>query len=456
MAGTITTLGLGSGIDLQGMLEQLKAVDQLPIVRQEARQVEYKAQLTEFDTVNTKLLAVKTAALSLSLNDTFDTKTISSSNETVLTATGSSSATAGSYDLTVTDLARKNSWQSSGVAARDSIIATVPGEFTYTVNGQQSTITVTENMTLEELMTAINEDDNNRGITATVMDDGSGSDAFHLTLVSDETGEENAITLDTNGTDLTFNEIQAAGTLDARFTLNGISYQRSSNSIDDVITGITLSLQDTGSSTVKISADTSTISGKIVSLVEAYNDAMEEIATKSSYDVETGESGLLSGLSTFTTIKSQLNSILFGTIEGLSGDVNSLIELGLDYSQDGTVSINEATLNSALADNLENIKEFFVGSSSGAVEGFADRLDNQLGFLTNYNGLIDNEKARVQSAIDRLDDQMAAANARLTSRYETMARTFAELDKFMSSMEAQGNALNLQIESLSNLLYNNN
>ncbi|MCK4378048.1 MAG: flagellar filament capping protein FliD [Deltaproteobacteria bacterium] len=455
MAGSITTLGIGSGIDLQGMLDKLKAIDQLPIINKQAKQVEYKSQLAVFDTVNTKLLAVKTAALSLSLNDTFDSKSITSSNTDVLTATGNSSAAIGNYNLTVTALARKNSWQTSGVEARDSAIATAAGNFTYTIDDQQTTVAVTANMTLEQLMNAINDDEDNPGVTASIMDDGSGTNsAFHLVLVSKETGEENAVTIDTNNTDLIFNEIQAAGTLDAQFTLNGISYQRGSNTVDDVITGLTLDLVGEGSSIVKVSADTSAIGDKITSLVEAYNDAMAEISTNAAYNVETKESGLLNGLSSFTSIKAQLYNILFGSIDGLSGEYDSMVDLGLEYNQDGSISIDEATMNNALAEHPDSVKEFFVGTSNGTVDGLADRLDDQLGFLTNYNGLIDNEKARVQTSMNRLDDQIDTAQERLDARYETMAKVFAELDKFMSSMESQGNALSLQIESLSNLLYN--
>jgi len=457
MAGSITTLGIGSGLDLQNIIDKLKAVDQLPIVNKQAKQVEYKAQLAEFDTVNTKLLAVKTAALSLSLNDTFDSKSITSSNTDVLTATGTSSAASGNYDLTVTALARKNSWQTSGVETRDSAVATADGDFSYTINGEQTTVSVTAGMTLEALMNAINDDEDNPGVTASIMDDGSGgSNAFHLTLVSKETGENNAVTINTNNTDLTFNEIQAAGTLDAQFTLNGISYQRDSNSVDDAITGITLDMVGEGSSIVKVSSDTSAIGDKITALVEAYNEAMTEISNNAAYNEETGESGLLNGMSAFTSIKNQLNNILFGSLDGLSGEYDSMVDLGLEYNRDGSISIDEATLNNALTEHPDSVKEFFVGNSDGTIDGLADRLDNQLGFLTNYNGLIDNEKSRVQSSMDRLDDQIETAQERLDSKYETMAKTFAELDKFMSGMEAQGNALSLQIESLSNLLYNKN
>jgi len=454
MAGSITTLGLGSGLDLQNILEQLKSVDQIPIINKQAKQVEYKSQLTEFDTVKTKLLAVKTAAFNLSLNDTFDSKSITSSNESVLTATASSSAATGSYNLTVSSLARKNSWQSSGVAARNSTITIAAGEFTYTVDGHQTTVAVTENMTMEQLMAAINDDENNPGVTASIMDDGSGTDAFHLTLVSSETGDDNALTIGTNNTDLTFNEIQAVGTLNAQFTLNGIDYQRGSNSINDVINGVTLDLVGNGSATIKVSADTEGLSEEIFGLVDAYNDAIAEITTNAAYNEETGESGLLNGLSSFTSIKSQLNSILFNSIDGLSGNISSLIDIGFEYNRDGSISIDETKLDEALSDNLDSVKELFVGNSDQNIDGIAEQLNDQLRYLTKYNGVLSNEKTRVQTNIDRLDDQIETAQKRLDAKYETMAKVFAELDKFMSNMQAQGNALQLQIDSFANLLSN--
>ena len=457
MAGTISSLGVGSGIDLAGMLDKLKAVDKIPIVNKQAKQIEYKSQLAEFDTVNTKLLAVKTAALELSLNGTFDSKSITSSNTTVATVAGNSSAVTGNYDLTVTALAKKNSWQTSGVEERSSIIAATAGDFNYTIDGKQTTVAVTANMTLEQLMNAINDDENNPGVSAAIMDDGSGdTNAFHLVLVSKETGEDNVVTIDTNNTDLTFNEIQAAGTLNAQFTINGISYQRGSNTIDDAITGVTLDLVGEGSSIVKISSDTSAIGDKITALVEAYNEAMSEISSNAAYNEETGESGTLNGLSTFTSIKAQLNTILFGSIDGLSGEYDSLIGLGLEYNRDGSISIDETALNNALAEHPDSVKELFVGTGDGSIAGLADRLEDKLRFLTKYKGLIDNEKSRVQTSIDRLDDQIELATTRLDAKYETMAKVFSELDKFMSSMESQGNALSLQIESLSNLFSNNN
>ncbi|RLB65179.1 MAG: hypothetical protein DRH04_10760 [Deltaproteobacteria bacterium] len=458
MAGSITTLGLGSGLDLQNILEQLKAADRIPIGIMEARQLEYKTQLEEFNTVNTKLLALKNAAFSLSLNDTFDTKSASSNNDSVLNATSSSNAIAGTYEINVSTLAKKNSWQSSGVAGKSSVIATAASDFTYTVNGQQSTVAVTTDMTLEELASAINDDPGNPGVTATVMDDGSGGgDAFHLVLVSNETGEDNALTIDTNNTDLTFNEIQASGTLNAQFTVNGISYQRSSNTIEDVITGLTFDLVDLGSATVKVTADTESVSEKIAALVEAYNDAIAEIEANSGYNTETRVSGTLNGLSVITGIKSKLNTTMFGQINGLAGSFNSLGEIGLEFNRDGTISINEAQLASTLDENPDSVKEIFVGNTDETIDGVATLLNDQLRFLTKTSGgLIANEKVRVQSTVDRLDKRIDIATERLDKRYDTMTRLFVQLDQMMSSLQSESSYLSNQFESLSNLFSNNN
>ena len=109
MAGSISTLGAGSNVDLQSIIEQLKAVDQVQITNIQARQIQYKDQLAEFETVNTKLLAVKSIALDLSLNTTFSARQITSSQQSVLTATVSSGASTGISSVTVDRLAKKNS-----------------------------------------------------------------------------------------------------------------------------------------------------------------------------------------------------------------------------------------------------------------------------------------------------------------------------------------------------------
>lgn len=449
MAGSISTLGAGSNVDLQSIIEQLKAVDQVQITNIQARQIQYKDQLAEFETVNTKLLAVKSIALDLSLNTTFSARQITSSQQSVLTATVSSGASTGISSVTVGRLAKQNTWQSSGVAAADTVVGTSAGSFAYTVNGKQSSVAVTTSTTLQQLSDAINDDLNNPGVTASVMDDGSGTNAFHLVLVSKETGDAKAVTIGTNNTSLTFTEIQAAGTLDAQVVINGLTYTRASNTISDIISGVTLNLEAPGDSSLKITTDTAGVKSKIVAMIEAYNAARKEIADNSSYDQDTGVAGSLSGISSFRQLTSRLNQTLLTSINGLGGAYDNMADIGLSFNRDGTVSLDETVLATALENNLEDVQLLLVGDSASGIDGVASLLSDLLTDITKTTGgVIANEKDRVDQTIQRLDDQITSMTARLNSKYDLLTKQFVQLDTLLSSLQKQGEFLTTQIASL--------
>lgn len=452
MSGTVSTLGAGSGMDLQGILDKLKAADQVPITNIKAQQLQYKEQKAEFDTVNNKLLAVKNQALELSLSTTFLVRQISSSQTSVLSASANSSASLGNSSVTVSRLAKQNSWQSSGVATATSVVGSAAGSFAYTINGTQTSVTVSATTTLQQLSDAINNDANNPGVTASVIDDGSGTaTAFHLALVSKETGEANAVTIDTNDTALTFTEIQGASeSLNAELTINGITYQRASNSISDIMYGVTLNLDATGSSTLKVTSDSTSVKDKIVAMVEAYNAALKEIADNSKYDSETKVAGSLSGISTFKRMTGQLNQTMLTSISGLGGAYNNMTDLGLSFNRDGTASLDEAVLDTALEENPDDVKALLVGDSDKGIDGVATLLNQQLRDITKPSrGLIANEKDRVDQIIRRMDEQISTQTIRLNSKYDLLTKQFVQLDSLMSSFQKQGDFLTAQIASLS-------
>lgn len=452
MAGSISTLGAGSNIDLQGILEKLKAADQIPITRIKAQQIQYQDQLAEFEAVNTKLLAVKSNALDLSLSTTFSARQISSSQTSFLTATVSASASVGISTVTVGRLAKQNSWQSSGVATADAVVGSGTGSFAYTVDGTQSSVAVTATTTLQQLSDAINNDANNPGVTASVMDDGTGTaTAFHLVLVSNETGEANAVTIGTNNTSLTFTEVQGlAESLDAEVTINGITYQRATNTITDIISGVTLNLEAPGASTLKITSDTASVKEKILAMIAAYNAAAKEIADNSQYDQETKVAGALSGVSTFRTMTSQLNQTLLTSIGGLGGAYDNLADIGLSFDRDGTASMDETVLSAALESNPEDVQLLLVGDTTTGIDGVATLLNEQLRDITKPSrGVIANEKERVDQTIQRLDDQIESMTIRLNNKYDLLTKQFVQLDTLLSSFQKQGDFLNAQIASLS-------
>lgn len=449
MAGSVSTLGAGSGLDLQGIIDKLKAADQVPITNIKARQLQYKDQLAEFETVNTKLLAVKTQALDLTLSSTFAARQIASSQQGVLTATGDTSASPGIAEITVGRLAKQNSWQSSGLAAADSLVASTTGSFTYTIDGTQTSVAVSATTTLQELIDAINDDADNPGVTATLMDDGTGTaTAFHLVLVANESGDANAVTIDTNETDLTMTAIQAHGTLDAQVTINGLTYNRASNSISDIITGVTLNLVATGTASLRVTSDPASVQAKIVALVDAFNAATKEIATNSAYNLETKTAGSLSGVSAFKQMSSQLTQTLLSSVAGLGGLYDNMGDLGLSFNRDGTIAVDAAVLADGVENHLEDVQLLLVGDEAAGVDGIATLLNEQLRDITQpTRGLIANEKNRVDQTVARLNDEIENQTTRLNNRYALLTKQFVALDALASNFKQQGDYLTAQFQS---------
>ncbi len=151
--------------------------------------------------------------------------------------------------------------------------------------------------TLSQLATLINDDANNPGVTASVIDDGTSS-PYNLVLKANDTGEDNRITLLSQMPDMALSEQAGAdgASLNARFSLDGISYQRQSNSsISDVIPGVTINLQGTGNATLSVAGNDSDLQDKITQLVTSYNDVVQEMKGKVAYDKTAGKFGVLAG-----------------------------------------------------------------------------------------------------------------------------------------------------------------
>jgi flagellar hook-associated protein 2 len=293
------------------------------------------------------------------------------------------------------------------------------------------------------------------------MDDGTGGlTDFHLVITSDDTGTDNAITMDdvdnTNDTDLTMTNQQAA--TNAQITVNNLVYERQTNTIDDILSGVTLSLQGTGDTVVTVSQDIATVRDKIVGLVNAYNTVLEEIDTNSDYDAETGVAGSLNGLSAVRDLEGTLNNIFFANITGLSTEYSNLAELGFTFERTGYITVDEDDFADALVSNLDDVKGLFLGDVDADIDGIADRLYDALVDITlaTSDGIISSETARVQTAIDNLDDEVEQTNERIDARYATMEKQFIRLDQLLANFEKTGNYLAGQFQSLNDMWVKNN
>lgn len=559
MAGTISSLGVGSGLDLQGIVDQLRETDQqvLDLKRQKVTALE--EQLEEYTAVKNSLYSIKSAALDLSLESTYLSRTATSSNEDVLTATVLNDTEPQSASVTVSQLATNSSFMSAAgkesadtsvyvptsqqseeaiadpanyITADDTLTITYgSGDTMQTINvdvtagmtltevvdaintdaenGGASTyvtaedyvvgsdhylrisatsggsgednrvmitdqlsddtlaapdkvmslmvgdagfnVTVAADTTLTELADLINGATDNAGVTASVIDNGDAANPYFLSLVANETGEDNRISFLVELADLAMEEKQGAAgaSLNAQFSLDGIDYQRQTNTVDDVISGVTLTLGGAGSATVEVGTNDTEIQDMVKALVNAYNSTVQQLAEQTGYDEETEEFGPLAG-TTVRGLRADLEGLMTSTVGAdETGTVTSLFDLGMQFERDGTITLDEEMLADAFSENSDAAQAFFLGDSDREVTGFGDMVNERMRVLVSSEGQIAGEENSATSRISSLELNIERETERLEKKYELMTKQFIELDRYMNQMTSISSYLTSQFDSLS-------
>jgi flagellar hook-associated protein 2 len=376
---SISSVGIGSGVLTSELIDKLSNAERAPTEARLNRQEEgITAQLSLFGQLQSAITDLRLPSRNLANPSLFESKSIESGNAAFSGEIDSTSATAGTYTLEVTALAKSQTLTSGSFSDKDTT-ALGTGSLAIIVNGATSNITIDNtNNTLEGLAAAINEQASST-VTASVVDTGSG---YKLALTSNETGLENTIevvvtdTGDGFGADefglsrLSYTtggvqmlEPQAA--TDAAFNFNGVPITRSSNSVDDLISGVTLSLNSTNvgvPSSLIIKNDTSAVVDKVVEFVEKFNALQTLINDNSKFDPSgASDNGILLGDSTTRTIMNQVRRVLGASVEGLSGSsVRSLAEVGISTDfQTGLMTLNESTLKTKLEASPSDVSALF-------------------------------------------------------------------------------------------------
>ena len=449
MAGSISTLGVGSGLELQSILEQLREVDQGVIDRKQDNITSLEAQLEEFTSVKNNLLDLKSKALDLSLSSTFIGRTASSSNDKIIEATVLDGATVKSTAVEVVKLAEQSSWLSDGVSDSTDSVSASESSFSYGFGDDNITLTVAAGTSLAQLADQINDDPDNPGVTASIIDTGETSNQYKLLVQADEFGEDNRINL--LATPITMAaQTGATETLDSKIKVDGITYQRDSNSINDVISGVTLNIKDVDTATISVGNNDDALKEKITGLVEAYNEVSQELRISTAYDSDSEELGILAG-STLRSMPFDLQNLMSSFISAdSSGKIVSLFDLGMEIERDGTITIDDDTLEEAIQTYPDEVQAFFVGDSDNDIKGFADTVNDRLRTATSSSGILEAEKSAAQFRIDDLELHVEEETSRLDKRYEQLTRRFVELDSFMNQMTSTSNYLSSQFDSLKN------
>ncbi len=395
-----TTSGIGSVLDVNTIVSNLMNVERAPLTKVATQKTAYQSQISAYGTLKSALSTFQTSVNALSSLSKFNAQSVTSSNTNVLTATSSGSATVGSYDISVSQLAKSQKLSVGGFASTSDVVGTGSltisfGTFTpevttpftassFTPNAAKADLNITidsSNNTLAGVRDAINAAD--ASVTATIVNDGTTN---RLVITSKDTGEVNSLkivvadgdgnNLDASGlSKLAYDPQATAGNgknlsvlQDAKnsiLKIDGIDIVKSSNSITDAIEGVTLNLVGlTSGSALNLSVATNqdAVKTSVTSFVDAYNKLDTTLRNLTKFD-ETGQAnGALLGDSTARSVINQIRAVMNTAIANGSS-INSLTQIGVTFQRDGKLSLDSTKFASAVSSNFNDIASLFAATA---------------------------------------------------------------------------------------------
>jgi len=447
----ISSLGVGSGILTQDVLDQLRAADEagkiVPIDLSVALENDKKDAMKIIDANMENLIdsisAIKTATL-------FDDRTTDVTGSSV-SVSALSNSDVQDFTLNVTTLATKQVEESGAFSSESFLVASEAGTMNLNIGGEDGddfTIAYDETTTLKDLKNLINEKAGEK-VDATIVQINSGE--FRLFISSAETGTSQNITITddsgflvaedgtTGDSRLTTGLTAIQNGVDAEFTFNGQSITRSSNEVSDLVTGLTISLKETGSSDVKVSQNRDAIVEKFEKFVDKYNATITELDKMTKPSVESDERGIFSNESTIKNMKRVIED-MFSTV---GGGVNSLQSYGFDVDKDGKMTFDKTSLINELDLNPSNVEAFFTGGTYTNSDGSTTEVDGALveysaavEVYTSYNATLDLFTTAITDKISELEDKKTSAVERLDVKYEIMKKQYSAYDLVINRLNS--------------------
>jgi flagellar hook-associated protein 2 len=428
LSSLLSALGSSSsGIDVASAVSQAMTALSAPELQWEAEQQTLATQTSAINQIKTDVSTLQTSLTALAdPAGALASMTATSSDPSVVDASAAAGATAGTHVVVVNNIASAASAYSNYVASSSTTLT--PGSFTLQVgSGTPTTIQIGSGVnTLDQLASYINGQ--SVGVTASVVNDSTGS---RLAIVSNSTGSANGFTVSA-ASGLTFTQTASQQGQDASLTVDGIPIDSASNTVTGAVSGLTLNLVGAdvgGQVTVTVAPDSTSVETAIATFVGAYNTAIGDVNTQYTVSA-TNQEGPLAGDSTVQMLQDSLLSA--GSYSGGGSGVSTLADLGITMNNDGTLTLNTATLDNAMQNNFAAVQNFMQGASSN---GFASTLNNQLNNLTEpATGAftvdlqsISSENTDLQDQINTFKTYLNAQQTLLTAQYNQADITLQEI-----------------------------
>jgi len=441
----LSSPGIGSGLDVRGIVDQLVAVESQPLVRLGARRVELEAQLSGFGRLQSAFSSFQQAMQGLAGIDKFQRFSTSVSDESVLSASADSSAARGTFAIEVQRTAEAHRLAAANTFADSDVtkVGSAGESLTITIGGASTTIEFGD-LTLAQIRDAINDDPDNPGVTASLLRDDTG---YRLTLAANATGSGEHVTLAYAGTDpFAFQTLNADRDGDATFTAadldallvleNQFPITSTSNTVSGAIQGVTLNLLAPGTASLEIDRDKAAVEDSVRAFVDGYNDLVGTLAELRGNVLRSERLSLLS-------IESQLRAVLneaAATDEGFS----LLFEVGVSTTRQGTLELDSAALQRALDTDFDGVAQLFGDPEAG----YAVRLDRLADRFLDAGGVLDARTTSLERQVRDIEDRRAALQRRVASVEERLLAQFTALDGLLSQLNNTSDFLTRQLDQL--------
>ena len=450
----VQALGAGAGFDTKKIVEALVNAERAPAeARIKSRIAESESKISGLGQAVSILNVVKDAALRLNDAKDFQTFAVSNSQTSAFSATSTTSARAGSNNITVSQIAQEQRSVSNGFASETAAFTDESFTLSLSVGSTSATtteITVTD-ASLQGTVSAINAA--NLGVTAEIVDTGVAGDRYRIQLIG-ETGAEQAFSLTSDDDSISFSSVQAA--TDAQLNVNGIEFTRSTNVIDDVLTGVSLTVNTVtdGAAHLNISQDNSQARANIVDFVAIYNEAQRQMKDLANSSID----GALAGDSIFRSLTSSLRNIVLGSSSSGSGDISNLSDMGISVARTGELVVDDTKLDDALAYSYSDVIQMFSANtddqstSSSDVAGLAGDITKLITDATDSDSYLVTQQATLATGNSEREEQLTVLAERMERVEERYNRQFLAMQQIIDQMNSTRESME---SSFANLPFSN-
>ncbi|NGR07377.1 flagellar filament capping protein FliD [bacterium SGD-2] len=470
MATSISSLGVGSGLDLSTLLQQLRTAENIPLAALATRTSAEKQRLSAYGTIKSSLESLVTAASALGKSGTFTSLKATTTGDTFAAVTKeNSNAVPGNHSVLVKQLATAQVMASGRATTSDQAVSadasgTVNIHFTQK-NGSEHTISVEANASLQSIAKAINQNDT-LGFNATIMNDGVG---FRLIVTSQETGEQHAISSITaslndggsgdisalkNVLDYDASSPSSDGMTEtvagrnANVLVNGVEVVSQKNLLENVIEGVSLTLtkqaaEDAQPDSLQVARDDSVAVTAAENFVKAYNSLQNQIKSLTAYNIEEQKGAPLTGDSLARRVQTQMRE----SINGLVSNSVTLSSIGITTDPaTGELRLDKQKFTSALSDHRTDVQQLFTGEN-----GLGSRVTAAAEAFMKDDGLLKTSQQGIEKTIRQLERQYEQMESRIDAKMETYRAQFVQLDNFIAQMNGVSSYLTQQLAMLGNL-----